>query len=510
MAEKIIGIDIGGGSIKAVMLARGLRGRHRILDARLIELQEAGGVPEALDQLFADQSFSGAVCITTLSPGRVSFRNVRLPFRNKKKISQTIAYALEPLIQQPLDEVFIDYTMIGRTEPSEVFAVLADRDYVRERTSLLSPHVRDTAVIDIDAVPLVSFLMQQPGFPACGLLLDIGAQDTTAIFAGMGRLLHIRHFRFGGDAITGAIARAMEIDSGAAEILKRGNNLPEEAAAAVREVRDRFLSELKNTQAFLLDRGGIPESPSRIILTGGGGLTPGIAEGISRVFSVSVERTDLIASGGFEIGAPLRSSWNPAIMDQALALAVRPMGKGTGFNFRQRESEARAGYGEFQGHLKKATLAAGILFVLAGVEIGLDDYGNRIRLNQIKQEIAAEFHKIDPETKRIVDPMVQIRGKIAEEKKLAAGINNAVVAVTVLDLLREVSSLAPPDLQVASLNLDGASVSLKGEARNFDAVENIKKTLASSKLIKSVTIGSTNLMKQGTGVTFDLKMVLNK
>ena len=509
MAEKMIGIDIGAGSVKAVILSRGFRGGHRILGVRRIEIHEAGGVPEALAQLFADRAFCGAVCVTALSPGLLSFRNIRLPFRDKKRIGQTLAFALEPLIQQPLDGVFIDYTVIGRAEPSEIFAVLAERECIRERTTLLAPYVRDTAVIDIDAVPLASLLMQRPGFPASALLLDIGVRDATAIFAGKGRIFHVRHFRFGGGTATGAIASALRIDFPAAESMKHGE-LPEAAEAALREVRDRFLTELKNTQAFLLDRGSIPEAPSRIILTGGGALTPGIAEGLSRIFSVSVEKTDLLASGGFEIGAALRRSWDPAIMDQSLALAARPMGKGSGFNFRQRESEARAGYGAFRGRLKIGAVAVFIILLLGGIEIGLDDYGARLRLAQLKKESITEFRKHVPDTTRIVDPTVQLQGKIAEAKKLAAGMNNTTTALTVLDLLRELSALAPPELLVTSLTLDGAAVGLKGEARNFDAVDNIKKIFANSKYIKTVTIGSTNLMKQGTGVEFDLKVILKK
>ena len=100
--------------------------------------------------------------------------------------------------------------------------------------------------------------------------------------------------------------------------------------------------------------------------------------------------------------------------------------------------------------------------------------------------------------------MVQLRGKIAEAKKLAAGMGDATAAVTALDLLKEISALAPPDLLVTSLTLDGDAVGLKGEARNFDAVETVKKTFANSKYFKTVTIGSTNLMKQGTGVEFDM------
>jgi Tfp pilus assembly PilM family ATPase/Tfp pilus assembly protein PilN len=510
MAEKMIGLDIGAGSVKAVILSRGFRGGHRILGFRRIEIHEAGGVPEALAQLFADQAFRGAICVTALSPGLLSFRNVRLPFRDDKRIGQTLAFAVEPLIQQPLDGVFIDYTVTGRAEQSEIFVALADRPLVGERTALLAPYVRDTAVIDIDAVPLASHLLQKPGFPACTLLLDIGVRDATAIFAGKGRILHIRHFRFGGETATGAIACALGIDMAGAEAIKQSGELPEAALAAVREVRDRFLSELKNTQAFLLDQGRIPETPSRIILTGGGARMPGIAEGLSRLFTVVVERTDLMAAGGFEIDTALGPSWDPEIMDQALALAARPMGKGSGFNFRQRESEARAGYGELRGRLKKGTVALLLILILAGIELGLDDYGARLRLAQLKNDIIAEFRKIDPEATRIVDPVVQLRGKIAAAKKLAAGMGDATAAVTALDLLREVSTLAPPELLLTSLTLDGNAVGLRGEARNFDAVDTVKKTFANSKYIKTVTIGSTNLMKQGTGVEFDLKIILKK
>ena len=509
MAEKIIGLDIGAGSVKAVILSRGFRGVYRILGFRRIEIPEAGGVPEALSQLFADPAFGGAVCVTALSAGLLSFRNVRLPFKDDKRIAQTLAFSIEPLIQQAVDEVQIDYIVTGRTEQSEIFAALADRKLIAERMALLAPYVRDTAVIDIAAVPLASRLMQAEGFPACALLLDIGARDTTAIFAGKGRILHIRNFHFGGEAATDAIACAPGTEPAEAETAKRCGEPPEAETDAVRAARDRFLSELLNTHSFLLDQGGIPEPPARVILTGGGSRMPGIAEGLSRLFSVSVERADLLASGGFEIDEALRPAWDAEAMDQALALAARPMGKGGGFNFRRRES-ARKGYVGSRNVLKKGAAALLVILILAGVEVGLDDYAARLRLAQLKGEITAAYKKIDPEATRIVDPVVQLRGKIAEAKKRSAGMGDAVMAVTALDLLKEISALAPPDLLVSSLTLEGDAVGLKGEAKNFDAVETVKKTFANSKYVKTVTVGSTNLMKQGSGVEFDLKVILKR
>jgi hypothetical protein len=197
-------------------------------------------------------------------------------------------------------------------------------------------------------------------------------------------------------------------------------------------------------------------------------------------------------------------------MDQALALAVRPMAKGRGFNFRQRASEARAGYGELRDRVKKGAIAALVVLILAGIEIGLDDTAARLRLAALKRDITAEFKKSNPETTRIVDPVAQLKGKIAEARKLSAGMGDAASAATVLDLLKELTGLLPADLLLTSLNLDGDVIGLKGEVRNFDAVDTIKKALANSKYFRTVTIGSTSMIKQGSGVEFDLKIIIKK
>ena len=108
MPEKILGLDIGAGSVKAVLLSRGFFGAHRILGVRRIDIRGPGGVPEALALLFADPVYEGATCVTALPADRISFRNVRLPFRGDRRSRQTLAFALEPLTHQPLNSVFID------------------------------------------------------------------------------------------------------------------------------------------------------------------------------------------------------------------------------------------------------------------------------------------------------------------------------------------------------------------------------------------------------------------
>jgi Tfp pilus assembly PilM family ATPase len=510
MPERILGLDIGGGSVKAVLLSRGFRGGYLVLGFRRIDTAAVGGLTEALEQLFADDVFRGAVCVTALHAGGLSFRSIRLPFRDDRKIRQTLAFALEPMIQTPLEEVFIDYTHAGGAGESEIFAALAPRTLVEERTELLKAYVRETAVIDISAVSLTLRLTRDKGDPENVLLLDIGAHDTTAVFACGGRIVHIRHFPFGGETATRTIAAALNSDSAKAEEMKRSGEIPPTALAAVGEVCRSFCIELINTQKSLFWQGAIAQSPALVLLTGGGSRTPGFEAILAENYPAPVERVDLLAEGGIQIDETLRQSWDSAVMDQALALAARPMVKGSGFNFRQLASEARAGYGKFRDRLKKGAIAAVIILILAVVEIGLDDYGSRLHLISLRQDITAEFKKSVPEATRIVDPVAQLRGKITEVRKLSAGMGDAATEVTVLDLLKELSVIAPANLLLTSFNLDGDAIGLKGEARNFDAVDAFKKAFANSKYFKTVTIGSTSMMKQGSGVEFDLKVTLNK
>jgi Tfp pilus assembly PilM family ATPase len=510
MPERILGLDIGSGSVKAVILSRGFRGGYLVLGFRMVDIAAAGGLPEALEQLFADNVFRGAVCVTALHAGSLSFRGIRLPFRDDRKIRQTLAFALEPMIQTPLEEVFIDYTHAGRAGESEIFAALAPRTLVRERTELLKSYVRETAVIDISAVSLTRRLTRDKGGPENVLLLDVGARDTTAVFASGGRVLHIRHFSFGGETATRVMAGVLNRDSAKAEEIKRGDEIPPTALAAISEVCKRFCIELINTQKSLFWQGAISQSPALVLLTGGGSRTPGFEAILAENYPAPVKRADLLAEGGIGIDETLRKSWEPAVMDQALALAARPMVKGSGFNFRQLASEARAGYGEFRDRLRKGAIAAVVIAILAVAEIGLDDYGSRLHLTSLRQDITAEFKKSVPQATRVVDPVAQLRGKITEARKLSAGMGDAATEATVLDLLKELSVIAPANLLLTSFNLDGDVIGLKGEARNFDAVDAFKKAFANSKYFKTVTIGSTNMLKQGSGVEFDLKVTLKK
>ena len=510
MTDKILGLDIGEDALKAVLAARIMKGVHRVVGASIVPIGETGGLPGALQKLFENPEYRGCTCVTALPARNISFRNLALPFRNEKKIRQTIAFALEPLIHCGIDDVLIDYVTVRTAETSEIFAAAAPKSAVRERLAMLEKQVRVTAPLDIDGITAASRLFGKGTEGGCELLLDIGATRTVAAFVHRGSLIQVRDFDFGGRQTTEALAESWGVGFAEAERRKRREQTG--PAAADLPPCASLLAELKRTVDFLSWRGHIERGISRIQTTGGGSLYQPLREELSRAFSAPVFPADLAESSDIVMDPAVRAQWQPAILNQALALATRGHKRGMGLRFSEQDEKFKDAYVRFGGKLRWA--AAGLLlFALLGLTDAYLDYRSAdVRNTRLKNEITALFKRYNPEAKRIVDPLSQMKAGMMEARKVSQGMDETRPRVRVLDVLRDISALAPTgtELLLSSFTLENNIVTIRGQAGNFDAVDAIKRELAKSKLFGSVTIGATTLLKQGEQVEFDMQLSLKR
>jgi Fimbrial assembly protein (PilN) len=109
----------------------------------------------------------------------------------------------------------------------------------------------------------------------------------------------------------------------------------------------------------------------------------------------------------------------------------------------------------------------------------------------------------------MVDPVQQLRTKLAENKK-TFGLYEGAQDIPVVDLLKEISGLISTsrDIVITDFSYENTAVLIKGQAKNIDDVSAIKNELAKSRYFKDVVMGSTSLSKQGTKVDFDLRIEL--
>ena len=512
MAKYILGLDIGKSSVKAVLLEAGLRGGMRIAAWEKVDVAGTAGLREALRRLQEIPILAVPSCHTSIAARAFSFRNVKLPFKDRKKICQTLPFELEGQIPHPVEDVLIDFTVLGQGQGSELFAAVIPKAEVEERIALLSDYGFDAETIDVDAVAVAARLMTAVPAESLILLLDVGAAETTGVFFKGGTILQVRSFPFGGDTVTHALSGALGISFSDAEARKRRG----ETAVAEEEITEacgKFFTSLKNTISSLRMAGLIVEEPDAVWLTGGGSLYRKLAGDLSRAFAVPVERVNVTQLAGIKPVGGDDAGWDSMIMNGALALALRPVSKGPGFNFRQGNSRRKPVSIKLDLgiDLRWAAAAAAVVLLLAGADVTLSYYADRTRLDRLKAESAALLQANFPDVARVVDPAQQFRTRIAEAKRLAAAIKGVPPGDAVLVVMKDLSEQTPAsaELLLTALVLDGDRIDIRGEAATAEAAEAIKKALEATGRYADVAVRPIGAGQAGR-VEFELKITMAK
>ncbi len=508
MPEKILGLDIGEDSIKAVQVAAGLREYH-VVNSMIIDIAEAGGTDKAIEKLLENNTLRSNVCVTSLPVSRFSFRNIRLPFKNRNKINQILPYEIEPLIPYSFDDVLIDYVIAAQSEQPEALVASVLKSAVGDRVQLLAVHHVETSIIDIDAVPVALKLMTACDPEEYALLLDIGKRNSTGVLFKGNKIFQIRHFRFGGDDISDSIARTFGCDQHAAEERKKTGRAGE-AREDIGKICTSFFTDVENTLNFLILNNTIDSMPSKIFLTGGGSRYPLLKEEMERFFSLPVAMADVSAADTIRLERDITKNWDSAIMNQALALATRDVRDTDGFNFSRGDFKPKKKYDEFKKGFRWIAILFCIIFCVFGIDLYLDYHNDRVYLKELKQEITDIFRDTWPEVTRIVDPVQQSRIMVEQLRNPPAGTKNVVLGIGVLAILDDISRLLPAsvDFLVTSFQYDGNTVTIKGQTDNFNTVDTIKKALDKSNIFKNVKISSASLIKKENRVGLDMKMDL--
>jgi hypothetical protein len=248
--------------------------------------------------------------------------------------------------------------------------------------------------------------------------------------------------------------------------------------------------------------------PEKVFVTGSGSLYPDTESLLERFLDIPVERIDVIKDKRVHMGEDVALLWNPGIMDNALALALRDNKQGLGFNFRRDEFEIRKRYFRLKKEIQKAAVFLLVILSLLTADLGVDYYFLKKRYRMLDKQITGIFRQTLPDVKRIVDPVHQMRVKINEIKKSALSLPGISGNRKVLDLLRDISLRVPGslDVKVTRMVVDPEGVQIKGETDTFNTVDIIKKGLEPSEYFSAVTISSANLDRSGERVKFEIKL----
>lgn len=501
MPERILALDIDEGSITAVQVESGLKG-HEITACARVGIEGEGGIHEALIRLFEQENLKSDVYFASISGGHAAYRNLRMPFKDEKKIRQTLPFEVESMVPFSIDELVTDFTISDRSEQSEVIAASVKKDLISDCLQHLQAHGIDPEVLDIRCVSMVPLLLKQESMPDDGLLVDIGRKTCTLIVYLKRRVALIRSFSSPGGDLTLPASDGTDLNDEDIRI-----------SEPIRAWFKSFCTIVQNTIHSMAWTTGRAVKPEKVFFTGFGALYPAAGKLLSGYLDVPAERVDLSFDNPVRLSENAAPSWTPALMDSALALSLRNGKQREGFNFRKDEFEIQKTGFWLTREFRRAMVFVIIVLVFLAADFGVDYYFLRKNHRALDERIRGVFAQTFPDVQRIVDPVQQMKVKISELKTSAVPVPGADSGKRVLDLLNNISSRIPASLsvKVASLVIDEESVRISGRTDNFNTVDSIKNALETeTQHFASVTISSANMDRTGKEVRFELKLQLAK
>lgn len=322
-----VGADIGAGGMKLVEL-QNEKGRARLLTYGFTErpvdaeptnlIDSPKEAAELLKKIWQKARMSTNKTVAGLPVSAVFSSVITVPKGNEKEIAEAVRNQARKLIPVPLEEMVTDHKVIGtgpgtkpgsapgalagssatdkNAKPAEtkdkkddaktvqVLLTGASKAVVQKYVTVFKLAGLDLVSIETEAFALIRSLIGKDR--ATTMIVDMGAVRTNIVIVDGGVPYVARSLDMGGATLTKAMAKALSMDSKAAEHMKcdiksissvyPGDGLPRmfETAIApmVTELRYSMNLYLGQSEGF-----GAGKSVEKIILTGGSAALPSLA-----------------------------------------------------------------------------------------------------------------------------------------------------------------------------------------------------------------------------------------
>lgn len=342
-SKGVVGLDIGSSAIKLVELKKQGDGYQlervgfELLPPEAIvdgTIMDSGLVVDAARRLCDATGVKNSSFATSVSGHSVILKKIEVMAADDEELEASLSWEAEQYIPFELDDVRLDHVVLDRKgSANKVLLVAVKRDKVNDYVSVITQSGRTPEIVDIDTFAMQNAYEASNSGSAAGVeaLLNIGASVTNVNVLDGGMTSLWRDLTVGGTQYTEALQRQFGFSHQDAEQAKRGNlddgRDPEAIREALDRVSEQFAAEVGKTFAFFANNLG-GRSIDRVVVTGGGSMTPGLVDSLQHQLNIPVTRfdpLDSIDSGGKGFDPTWLARIGPSL-SVAVGLAMRSAG----------------------------------------------------------------------------------------------------------------------------------------------------------------------------------------
>jgi type IV pilus assembly protein PilM len=315
MAKRIVGVDIGSTSLRAVELEGAERARpvltryHEVPlpdgSVKRGEVLEVNTVAAAFSKLWSEGGFSGKNVVLGIGGQSVISRDLTVPRMPLDQIRESLQFQAQDLLPVPVSEAVLDFYPIedeAGDGPPMVRGLLIAAIKQAVTSNLSAAMEAGLNPVQMDLIPFALTRASGTAGEAGTAVaqIDVGANTTNVVICIDGVPHFVRIIPAGGDDVTRALMRRLEISHDEGEQLKHrvgltGAGAPEDRPAleAVYAAAGELLTSIRNTLAYFS-----AHSPARlgtVVLSGGGARLEGFAKAVAETTRTVVVPAEPVA-----------------------------------------------------------------------------------------------------------------------------------------------------------------------------------------------------------------------
>jgi len=508
MPQPVLALEVDASEIKAAVVEASFRDSRVLGLYREPIVADGSSIAEQLQRFLVKHSLPTQATVLSALPGDVvTWRRIWLPFRDRKRLEQTVPFELEAQVPFGLDEVVIDYHVVARDKAgSSVLAALVPREELQLHLHILEEAGLDPKVVDVAPLASVNALeLSEKERPANFIFIAGNERRVTVALFREKVLTGLR------TVIVESVPSQESMESTSAmESTDHTDHMDhaDDVDSMAAEVR-RVAAEVRWTLMALNDGAIAARMPC--LLWGDGPLFAALGAALTASLGVEIRP--------FEDGPTRRvpQPWHQQVGAFAtpLGLAMREVhpADSLGLNFRRGEFSYHRTQEEFRAALwRTAALAAVVLAMIFG-----STYAEQQRLSARVAAVRAETGKVLvatlPETRPGADPVAQLRAIIDSDQKKLAMLGDVVPVdgATAVDALRELAVAVPADLRVDvdEFTMDTGEIRIRATSDSFETVDAIKQRIEERKYFGAVEVRNVKSNRDG-GVGFMLLLALGR
>ena len=307
--KNLIGLDIGTSTVKIVELEEN-KGKYRLKNIGIVKLPRetinngviinADPLVQAIKSLLSSLKITNKNAAVSVSGNNVIIKKIILPLMTEEDLELIIANEAEQYIPFDLDEVNIDFQILGvneeNVEKMDVMLVAAKKVNVQDYLDALNTAGIKTKIIDIDIFAMenmfgINYTHDENEICA---LVDIGATITNINIIKNNASIFNRDAPMGGNSITEEIQKELFVSYEEAEILKTGEIIE----GIDKELLDQTITKTVSSIAREIQRtidfftGQTLVEISHIYLSGGTAKIQSLKEMLEEKYNGQVEIVD--------------------------------------------------------------------------------------------------------------------------------------------------------------------------------------------------------------------------